>query len=94
MFKKSKCDVPKPLHPLFRINNSYHNYQTRRSESIHIPICRTEAMYMYKAFSYFGAHKWNHVSNNISINVSYSSFKHLVKFYIQNNNHVIYKLNF
>ena len=51
-------------------------------------------MYMYKAFSYFGAHKWNHVSNNISINVSYSSFKHLVKFYIQNNNHVIYKLNF
>ena len=28
MFKISKCDVPKPLHSLFRTNNSYHNYQT------------------------------------------------------------------
>ena len=26
VFKISKCDVPKPLHALFRINNSYHNY--------------------------------------------------------------------
>ena len=45
MFKISKCDVPKPLHALFRINNLYHNYQTRRSESIHVPIGRTEAIY-------------------------------------------------
>ena len=80
MFKISKCDVPKPLHALFRTNNSYHNYQTRRSESVHVP-------------SYFGAHIWNHISNNISTNVSYSSFKHLLKFYIQNNSHVIYRLN-
>ena len=91
MFKISKCDVPKPLHALFRINNYYHNYQTRKSESIHIPICRTEAI--YKTFSYFGAHIWNHISNNLSTNVSYSSFKPLVKFYIQNNSHVIYRLN-
>ena len=76
MFKISKCDVPKPLHSLFRINNSYHNYQTRRSESIHVPIGRTEAI--YKTFSYFGAHIWNHISNNISTHVSYSSFKHLL----------------
>ena len=27
MFKISKCDVPKPLHALFRTNNSYHNYR-------------------------------------------------------------------
>ena len=145
MFKISKCNVPKPLHSLFRINNSYHNYQTRRSESIHVPIGRTEAI--YKIFSYFGAHIWNHIStvvtvfiahfsrvihpaeidrltalwlkrtllqskcsqainfslvnnaaemcnkyshhcNNISTNMSYSSFKHLLKFYIQNNSHV------
>ena len=72
MFKISKSDVPKPLHALFRINNSYHNYQTRRSESIHVPIGRTEAI--YKTFSYFGAHIWNHISNKVSANVSYSSF--------------------
>ena len=75
MFKISKCDVPKPLHALFRIIKSYHNYQTRRSDSINVPIGRTEAI--YKTFSYFGAHIWNHTSNNISTNVSYSSFKHL-----------------
>ena len=48
---------------------------------------------LYKTFSYFGAHIWNYLSNNISTNVSYSSLKHLVKFYIQNNSHVIYRLN-
>ena len=48
---------------------------------------------IFKTFSYFGAHIWNHISNNISTNVSYSSFKHLLKFYIQNNSHVIYRLN-
>ena len=47
----------------------------------------------YKTFSYFGAHIWNDISKNISTNVSYSSFKHVVKFYIQNNSHVIYRLN-
>ena len=71
MFKISKCDVPKPLHALFRINSSYHNYQTRRSESVQVPISRNEAI--YKTFSYFGAHIWNHISNNIYTNVCYSS---------------------
>ena len=56
-----------------------------------VGVRRTEAI--YKTFSYFGAHIWNHISNNISTNVSYSFFKHLVKFYIQNNSHVIYRLN-
>ena len=65
--------------------------KTGRSESIHVPIGRTEVI--YKTFSYFGAHIWNHISNNISTNVSYSSVKHLLKFYIQNNSHVIYRLN-
>ena len=91
MFKISKCNVPKHLHALFRINNSHHNYQTRRSESIHVPIGRTEAI--YKTFGYFGAHIWIHISNNVSTNVSYSSFKHLVKFCIKNNSHVMYRLN-
>ena len=73
---------PNPYsHALFRINNLYHNYQTRRSESTHLPIGRTEPK--YTTFSYFGAHIWNHISNNISTNVSYSSFKHLVKFYVK-----------
>ena len=90
MFKISNCDVPKPLHALFRTNNLYHNYQTRRSEYMHVPIGRTEAI--YETFSYFGAPIWNHISNNISTNVSYSSLKHLLKFYIQSYSHVIYRI--
>ena len=46
MFKISKCDVPKPLHALFRTNNSFHNYQARRSESIHVPIGMTYLKYL------------------------------------------------
>ena len=42
IFKLSKCDVPKPLHALFRMNNLY---QTGKSESIHFPIGKTEAIY-------------------------------------------------
>ena len=30
MFKISKCDVPKPLHSLFRTNNSYHKLTIRQ----------------------------------------------------------------
>ena len=64
----------------------FHNYQTRRSESIHVSIGRTKAI--HKTFSYFCAHIWNHISNNIYTNASYFSFKNLVKFYIQNNSQV------
>ena len=93
MFKILKCDVPKPLHSLFRTNNSYFNYQTRRSESIiYVTIGRTKAI--YKIFSYFGAHIiMELISNNISTNVSYPSLQHLLKFYIQNNSHIIYRLH-
>ena len=68
MFKISKYDAPKFLRALFKINNSYHNYQTRRSESINVPVGKTEAI--YKTFSYFGAHILILISNNISTNVS------------------------
>ena len=44
MFKISNCDVPKHLHVPFGMNNSYHNYQTRRSESIDVPIGRRETI--------------------------------------------------
>ena len=48
---------------------------------------------IYKTFSYFDAPIWNHIANNVSRNVSYSSFKYLVKLYIQNDSHVTYRLN-
>ena len=87
MLKILKCDVYKSLHALFRINNCYHNYQPRTSESIHVSFGRTESI--YKTFSYVGGNIQNHICNNVSANVSYYSFKHLVNLYIQNNSQII-----
>ena len=37
---------------------------------------------------------WNHISSTIQTDVSYTSFKCIVKTYIQNNNITIFRLNF
>ena len=84
MFKIYKSDVSKPIYILFRKNNSYHSYNTRKSDNLHTPVGRTEAM--YKTFSFYRVHIWNHISSNIQTDVSYTSFKCKVKTYIQNNN--------
>ena len=49
---------------------------------------------IYKTFSFYGVHIWNHISSNIQTDVSYTSFKCIVKTYIQNNNFTICRLNF
>ena len=53
MFKIYKSDVPKPINILFRKNNTYHSYNTR-SDNLHTPVGRTEAI--YKTFSFYGVH--------------------------------------
>ena len=85
MLKIYKSDVPKPINILFRKNNTYHSYNTRRSDNLHTPVGRTEAI--YKTFSFYEVHIWNHtsISSTIQTDVSYTSFKCIVKIYIQNN---------
>ena len=72
--------------------NTYHSYNTRRSDNLHTPVGKTEAI--YKTFSYYRVHIWNHISSTIQTDVSYTSFKGIVKTYIQNNNITISRLNF
>ena len=104
MFRIYKSDVPKPINILFRKNNTYHSYNTRRSDNLHTPVGRTEAI--YKTFSFYGVHNmnlygimklygiiWNHISSTIQTDVSYTSFKCIVKTYIENNNITIFRLN-
>ena len=67
-------------------------FNTRRNDNLHTPVGRTEAI--YETFSFYGVHIWNHISSNIQIDVSYTSFKCIVKTYIQNNNITIFRLNF
>ena len=68
MFKIYKSDVPKPINILFRKNNTYHSYNTRRSDNLHTPVGRTEAI--YKTFSFHGVYmcsiltKWSTCRKN------------------------------
>ena len=89
MFKIFKSDVPKPIHILFRTNNSYHSYNTRRSDNLHTSVGRTEAI--YQTFGFYGVHIWSHISRTVETDVSYTSFKGIVKTYIQNNNITIFR---
>ena len=57
-----------------------------------MPVGKTEAT--YKTFSFYEVHIWNHISRTIQTDISYTSFKCIVKTYIQNNNITIFKLNF
>ena len=67
-------------------------YNTRRSGSLHTPVGRTGAI--YKTFSFYGVLIFNHISRSVQTDVSYTTFKCIVKTYIQNNNITIFRLNF
>ena len=91
MFKIYNYDVPKPIYILFRTNIVYN---TRTSDNLHTPVGRTEDI--YKTFSFNDLHIWNHtcISCTVQTDISYTSFKCIMKTYIQNNNITIFRLNF
>ena len=74
MFKFNICEVPKAISDLFMVNYFSHNHILETLENnFHTPLGRNEVSYC--TFSYIGTHIWNHMSQNVSINVSYSKFK-------------------
>ena len=83
MFNFNIGEVPKPISDLLMVNRLFHNHNTRRVGYLYTPLGRSEAS--YGSFSYFGTHIWSHISQNVLINVSYSKFNFLNKFYILNN---------
>ena len=85
MFKFNIGKVPKPISDLFMVNCFFfHNHNTRRAGYLRTQLGRSEAS--FRTFSYIGTHIWNHMSQNVSINVSYSKFYFfLTKFSILNN---------
>ena len=83
MFNFNIGEVPKPISDLLMVNRLFHNHNTRRVGYLYTPLGRSEAS--YRTFIYIGTHIWIHISLNESLNVSYSKFKFLTKFYILNN---------
>ena len=91
IFKFNIGEIPKPISDLFMVNRFFHNHNTRSVGYLHTTLGRSEAG--YRTFSYIDTHIWNHMSQNVSINVSYSKFKFLTKFYILNNEIPMIRLN-
>ena len=77
MFKQQTGRVPVPIDNLFAINTEYHNYNTRQLKNLHTQIGNQELV--YNLFSFHRINIWNHLSQNISSDVSYACFKNLVK---------------
>ena len=83
MFKYPKDLVPLPIVELFTRNYEFHNHYTRQSQSLHTAVGRNEVI--CKIFTFHSIGIWNNISTKIQVDVSYASFNHSPKLFIQNN---------
>ena len=72
--------IPIPLRSLFTKNSSVHNYNTRNSNKLRPALARHA--YRDKDFRFISVHVWNHICDNVNINVSFPSLKKYLKCFI------------
>ena len=89
MFKYNIGKLPQPTMQLFIRNTEIHNHNTRLKESLHVLKGRTERTYINVSFH--GVHIWNILSQHVQTNISYASFKHVSKLFI-NTHDINYRL--
>ena len=83
MFKIAKLTVPISIFRLFKLNSDVHNYNTRQAHHIHSFKGNNE--FIYRTFKFQSVDIWNNILQNININVSFLTFKHLLKHFLLNN---------
>ena len=84
MFKIAKHTVPISIFSIYTLNNEVHNYNTRQAHHIHSLKGNNE--FIYRTFVFQIVYIWNSIPENITINVSFPPFKHLLKHFLLNNN--------
>ena len=84
MFKIAKHTVPISISRLFKLNSDVYNYNTRQAHHIHSFKGNNE--FIYRTFRFQSVYIWNSILQNININVSFPTFKHLLKRFLFNNN--------
>ena len=84
MFKIAKHTVPISISRLFKLNSDAHNYNNR--QAYHINSLKGNNALIYRTFKFQGVYIWNSILQNVNINVSFPSFKHLLKHFLLNNN--------
>ena len=80
MYKYEYCIIPVALQYLFIKNSSVHEYNTRNRNKLRPAIAKH--VYRDKDFRFISVHVWNYISENISIYVSFPSFKKTLKLFI------------
>ena len=83
MFKNYLNILPTPLSDLFIVNNTRYEYFTRQHNYLHADIGLKEGV--YTLFSFHGIHILNHISKNISIDVSICLFQEFIQKIYKNN---------
>ena len=83
MFKIAKHTVPNSITRLFKLNSDVHYYNTRQAHHIHSFKGNNELI--YRTFKFQSVYIWNSILQNIVINVSFPTFKHLLKRFLLNN---------
>ena len=73
MYKYEYCIIPVSLQYLFTKNSSVHEYDTRNRNKLRHAIAKH--VYRDNDFRFISVHVWNDISENISIDVSFPTFK-------------------
>ena len=80
MYKYEYCIIPVALQYLYTKNSSVHEYNTRNRNKLRPAIAKH--VYRDKDFRFISVHVWNYISENISIDVSFPTFKKSLKLFI------------
>ena len=83
MHKYSKNELPHIFSDMFIRNNTVHNYPTRLSKSLHLPLTRT--LFANRIFTFTGPKLWNSLDESMKQPQSLPTFKHKLKTMLLNN---------
>ena len=84
MFKIAKHTVSISLYRLYKLNSDVHNYNTRQAHHIHSFKRNNE--FIYVTYMFHSVYIWNSILQNININVSFPTSKHVLKRFLMNKN--------
>ena len=80
MYNYNRETLPNVFDAMFLKNQSIHNYPTRRSNELHLPLCRT--VFAQNTFIYNGPKFWNSLNDEIKASPSLNSFKNKLKLFL------------
>ena len=83
MYKYTKLLLPPIFNNLFIENSSIHNYPTRHSHLLRIPLVKTKLAENF--ISKTGVHIWNEITSSLDPNVKLGTFKRNYKKALINN---------